>query len=163
MKSRAALILKNGVVALTIALGVLPMTSHAQDRLKTMPGYEQHEKMSKLIPDSVKLGALAVKWTEGGKAFEYFRDGKSYRYDIATRTATETGTAPADSDRNGRGGRRRAGGPERGRQYASAASPDGKLKAFHRDRNLWLSDAGGGNEAAVTTDGSEKTRTKYAT
>jgi len=55
------------------------------------------------------------------------------------------------------------GGPERGRQYASATSPDGKLKAFHRNRNLWLSDATGGNEMAVTTDGSEKTRTKYAT
>jgi dipeptidyl-peptidase-4 len=164
MKSRAALIRKNGaVVALTLVVGVLPITSRAQNRLKTMPGYQQYEKMSKLIPDSVKLGALAVKWTDGGKAFEYSKDGKSYRYDIATRTATETGTAPPDADRNGRGGRRRAGGPERGRQYASAASPDGKLKAFHRDRNLWLSDASGGNEVAVTTDGSQKTRTKYAT
>jgi dipeptidyl-peptidase-4 len=154
---------KSAVLAFIIAVGLAPIASHAQDRLKTMPGYVQYEKMSKLIPDSVKLGALAVKWTDGGKAFEYFRDGKSYRYDIATHSATETGTAPPDADQNGRGGRRRAGGPERGRQYASATSPDGKLKAFHRDRNLWLSDAGGGNEFAVTTDGSQNTRIKYAT
>src|ERR1700687_4343874 len=100
--------------ALLMTLGLSPITSRAQDRLKTMPGYGQYEKMSKLIPDSVKLGALAVKWTDGEKTFEYSKDGKSYRYDIATGTAAETGTAPPDSDRNGRGGRRRAGGPERG-------------------------------------------------
>jgi dipeptidyl-peptidase-4 len=35
------------------------------------------------------------------------------------------------------------------------------LKAFYRDRNLWLSDAQGGAETAVTTDGNEKTRVKY--
>jgi dipeptidyl-peptidase 4 len=165
MKNRTALNFnKSAVVALTIALGILPITSRAQDRLKTMPGYEQYEKMSKLIPDSVKLGSLAVKWTDGGRSFEYYKDGKSYRYDIATHSLTETGTAPVDADQNGRlAGRGRAGGLERGRQAASASSPDGKLKAFHRDRNLWLSDASGGNEVAVTTDGSEKTRTKYAT
>src|SRR5438477_279942 len=70
---------------------------------------------------------------------------------------------PADSEKSGRGGRRRAGGPERGRQYEAAKSPDGKLKALYRNRNLWLSDSGGGNEIAITTDGSEKTRIKYAT
>jgi dipeptidyl-peptidase-4 len=164
MSNRSQTTLKvNVAITLTLLVIIGASTSHAQDRLKTMPGYQQYEKMSKLIPDSVKLGALAVKWTDGGKAFEYFRDGKSYRYDIATHSATETGTAPPDADQNGRGGRRRAGGPERGRQFASATSPDGKLKAFHRDRNLWLSDAGGGNEFAVTTDGSQNTRIKYAT
>ena len=61
------------------------------------------------------------------------------------------------------GGRRRAGGPERGRQYSSAESPDKKLKAFYRDRNLWLSDASGTGEMAITTDGNEKARTKYGT
>ena len=42
-------------------------------------------------------------------------------------------------------------------------SPDKKLKAFYRDRNLWLSDADGKNEFAVTTDGNEKARIKYGT
>ena len=51
--------------------------------------------------------------------------------------------------------------PERGRQLAFAVSPDGKLKAFHRDRNLFISDANGAGEIAITTDGSEKARTKY--
>ena len=52
---------------------------------------------------------------------------------------------------------------ERGRQAASADSPDKKLKAFYRARNLWLSDAAGGGEAPITTDGSEKDRIKYGT
>ena len=161
IKNRA---LCHGIVAaLLLTLGVLPITSHAQDRLKTMPGYDQYQKMSKEIPGSVKLGTLNVKWQADGKAFDYYKDGKTYRFDIATRAITEAGTAPADAEGGRMGGRRRAGGPERGRQYSSAESPDKKLKAFYRDRNLWLSDASGTGEMAITTDGNEKARTKYGT
>jgi dipeptidyl-peptidase-4 len=161
MKNRIALNLNNSVVAaLTILLAAAPITSRAQDRLKTMPGYDQYQKMSGQIPGSVKMGALVVKWQDGGNAFDYSKDGKTYHYDIATRAATEAGPAPADAGDARRGGRR-AGGPERGRQFSSAESPDKKLKAFYRDRNLWLSDATGAGEVAITTDGSEKARTKY--
>ncbi|HTF38940.1 MAG TPA: DPP IV N-terminal domain-containing protein, partial [Blastocatellia bacterium] len=154
--------ISHGLVAvLLLTIGVLPMTSPAQDRLKTMPGYDQYQKMSKEIPGSVKLGALNVKWQDDGKAFDYYKDGKTYRYDIATGATTEA--APADAESGRMGGRRRAGGPDRGRQYSSAESPDKKLKAFYRDRNLWLSDAAGAGEMAITTDGNEKARTKYGT
>src|SRR5262249_13771921 len=144
--------------------GVAPTNISAQDRLKTMPGYEQYQKMSGEISGSVKSGSLSVVWKDGGQAFEYRKDGKAYRYTIATRTAAEV--APTGENNQPppgavRGRRREAGGPERGRQYNSSLSPDEKLKAFYRDRNLWLSDANGGNEAAVTTDGNEKTRVKY--
>jgi dipeptidyl-peptidase-4 len=144
--------------------GVAPTNTGAQDRLKTMPGYEQYQKVSGEIPGSVKSGALSVVWKDGGQAFEYRKDGKAYRYTIATRTAAEVApTGENNSPPPGafRGRRREAGGLERGRQYNSSLSPDEKLKAFYRDRNLWLSDANGGNEAAVTTDGNEKTRVKY--
>ena len=50
---------------------------------------------------------------------------------------------------------------QRGRQAACAASPDGKMKAYYRDRNLYVSNADGSGEVAVTTDGSEKARIKY--
>jgi len=53
--------------------------------------------------------------------------------------------------------------PLRGRQFTSAVSPDGKQKAFHRDRNLWLGDTNGANAFAVTTDGSAQTRVKSGT
>src|SRR5204862_8329171 len=72
--------------------------------------------------------------------------------------ATEVVPAADGETRSaGRGGRGRTGdgeAPERGRQFESTASPDGALKAFYRDRNLWLSAAGGGDERAITTDGS---------
>ncbi|HZS08290.1 MAG TPA: DPP IV N-terminal domain-containing protein [Blastocatellia bacterium] len=153
------------IVALALALGLMPITAGGQDRLKAMPGYEQYQKMSRELPGAVKPGLLAVTWKDNGKSFEYRKDGKLYHYDIATRTVTEVGTATADpAGQEGRGrGRNLPGAPARGRQFAFTLSPDGKLKAFHRDRNLWLSNADGTNEIAVTTDGSEKTRIKYGT
>jgi dipeptidyl-peptidase-4 len=53
--------------------------------------------------------------------------------------------------------------PDRGRQYTTAVSPDGALKAVYRDRNLYLTPASGGPEQPLTTDGSAATRVKYAT
>jgi dipeptidyl-peptidase-4 len=146
-------------VGVVVALACLPTAPAAgQDRLKAMPGYEQYQKMSKEVPGSVKLGALAVTWKDDAKTFEYVRDGKLYRYEVATRQATEIGPAPVPDKPGMRGP-----GIERGRQAASAASPDNTLKAFYRDRNLYVSDAAGGNEAPITTDGSEKDRIKYGT
>ncbi len=151
---------KTILFAVTLSLCLSPLT--AQDRLKTMPGYTQYQKMRSEIPGSVKMGALQVRWLEGGKAFEYQRDGKRFRYDIATQqtaaaTSASAGGPQANEGRSGRGRQ----GVERGRQLALVASPDGKLKAFHRDRNLWVSEAGGANEFAITTDGNEKQRIKY--
>ena len=131
----------------------------AQDRLKEMPGYERFQKVSKEIPGSVKLGTLNVTWRDGGSSFDFPRDGKRFHYDIGTGKLTDLATnAAARPGTNttaeaGRRGRRanRGGGPERGRQFSSATSPDGKLKAFFRDRNLWLSDANGSNTVAITS------------
>ena len=152
------------------ALAVWWAPADAQDRLKAMPGYEQYEKMSREIPGSVKLGALAVEWSADGRSFEYRWDGKRYRYDVAAKQAALVGNA--DEGRGGggvaagQGGRGRggqAGAPARGRQFDSAESPDKTLKAYYRDRNVWLSAADGSNPVALTTDGSETGRVKYGT
>jgi dipeptidyl-peptidase-4 len=168
MKKRTYIVSRNALaIALAAILslgGAAPMTASAQDRLKTMPGYEQHQKMSREIPGSVKPGALSVVWKDGGQAFEYRKDGKAYRYEIGARTKAEVAVSGDNDQPQPRaGGRRREGGPERGRQFNSAVSPDEKLKAFYRDRNLWLSDSGGGGEVAITNDGNEKARVKYGT
>jgi dipeptidyl-peptidase 4 len=146
-----------------LAAGAFQITTGAQDRLKTMPGYEQYQKMSREAQGAVKLGALSVTWKDA-KSFEYERDGKLYRYDVGTKVAAEIGTAPEPAGRGGRGGRGGVG-IERGRQAAVAESPDKKLKATYKaeDRNLYLVDAASGAEAQVTTDGSEKDRIKYGT
>lgn len=140
-------------------------------------------------------GALTVEWAADGKRFNYTIDTTRYVYDIATRTASvATAAAPAavrTGVGRGRGGVGGAGGfgrgapasgaadltalmqacglatsIQRGRQAAGEASPDGKLLAFYRNRNLYVissADATCGHPTAITTDGSEKTRVKYGT
>ena len=149
---------------LSVAVVLLPMTLGAQDRLKTMPGHDRFQRLSLALPTAVKPGSLAVTWKADGRTFEYARDGKLYRYDVAARQATAIGDAPQPpAVRGGGGGRGGQDAPARGRQAASAPSPDGQLKAFYRDRNLFLSDADGAHERALTTDGSPTARIKYGT
>ena len=159
MKYLNSPIVARAALGVALFVGVLDVAIGGQDRIKTMPGYARYQKMAGEIPTAVKSGALSATWTDG-KTFEYVRDGKRYRYDVATKTATEIAAA-SRQDTGGRGGR--GSGPARGRQVDSSESPDGKLKAFYRDRNLWLSDTSGGNEVAITVDGSEKGRIKYGT
>ncbi len=141
----------------TIAILAATPLAAAQDRLKTMPGYENYQKMSRQIPGSVKMGVVNGTWRDGGKALEYRKDGKTLRLDLATGTSAEAkpGGGSAGEDVGGR-----FGFIERGRQAASATSPDGHLKAYHKDRNLWISDVKGAVEHQVTTDGSEAKRIK---
>jgi dipeptidyl-peptidase-4 len=146
----------------------------AQDRLKQMPGYEQYQKMRRETQGlTAALGPAAVTWKDDSSSFEYARAGKLYRFDLATRQTTTLGDAPSGP---GRGGRGRAatqaqgrGGvqtppPARGRQFESTESPDGRLKAIYKDRNVWLSPADDGSNAVqITTAGNEKDRIKYGT
>lgn len=154
LRSRNAMHVLPALLAL-LAVTALPLTG--QDRLRSMPGYDQYQKMRGQIAGAMKSGALVVQWVDDGKAFEYTYDGQRYRYDVASGERTEIEGAGQASGRFG--GRR--GGPARGRQYDSADSPDGRFKAFYRDRNLWISNADGSNERALTTDGDAEARTKY--
>lgn len=142
-----------GLVLLGAAAGVLSQ----QLTLEKMPRYDRYDRIRRQISGSIERGALTVRWAEDGKSFTYPKDGKNYRYDVATAKIAET---PAEAARPpGRRGQR--GGPERGRQFDVATSNSGKRKAFHRNRNVWISDVDGKHEVAVTTDGSAEQRTKY--
>ena len=137
----------------------------AQDRLKSMPGYQQYQRVAGQLSGAVRGGDLSVTWSTDSRSFEYQREGKRYRYDVATRRATEIGEAQADSSPAGRGGRGGQGAPERGRQFDSADSPDKKLRAIYKeaDRNLYLLDVATNAETPLTTDGSKDKRIKYGT
>ncbi|HEX7020580.1 MAG TPA: DPP IV N-terminal domain-containing protein [Gemmatimonadaceae bacterium] len=160
--SRSLVLGWSGAAAAALAL-LSPL--HAQDRLKSMPGYEQYDRVGRQIAGSVTSGAIDVEWSEDGRSFDYAFGGKQYRYDVAAKRAVVTGEAPENQGRRGRGRGNRARGnmPDRGRQFATADSPDKTRKAFYRDRNLWVSDADGSHESAITTDGSETARVKYGT
>src|SRR5688572_31103871 len=106
------------------AVLLLATSSSAQDRLKTYPGYERYSRLSREIASSVRSGALQVTWTDTTH-FEYTLDGKRYRYDARSLSATEL---PLPTDQAPR-----RGGPERGRQIESAVSADGQLNSFFMD------------------------------
>src|SRR5262245_57446593 len=105
-----------------IAAVLVPLLLAGQDRLETMPGYEQYARMRREIPSAVKSGALSVTWTSN-TAFEYARDGKRYRFDVASGRSSEVSGVPSRNRKESQQPE-----PERGRQFDSALSPDGKLK-----------------------------------
>lgn len=129
--------------------------SQAQDKLKNMPGYDQYTKIAPQIRRSVKPGTLSANWSDDGKTFEFIKDGKLWSYDVRKKKMTDMGDPPPPPPR------RRFNRPARGRQYASADSPDGKLKAFTRDRNMYISNPDGSSEMAITTDGNMDNLVKY--
>lgn len=142
-------------MALTLMLG-FAFAMKAQDKLKSMPGYSQYQKIAPQIRSSVDVGSLSVKWNEDGDSFEYVKEGKLYKYNVKNNKTEDMGAPPAPE----RGGRRFAG-PARGRQFASADSPDGKLKAYTKNRNMYISNMDGSNVVPITTDGNEETEVKY--
>ena len=159
---------KSSFLALVLALAGVSLA--AQDRLKSMPGYERAQQMTRESQTAVRGGVLAVTWAGDGASFEYTRDGKQYRFDMLTRQTSEIGGVPTltggrPSTGSGQAGRGQAPGtqPERGRQFESATSPDNTLKAYYKDRNVWLSAPDGANAIAITTDGSAASRVKYGT
>lgn len=145
---------KTHLVLLASALLLLTAELQAQDKLKSMPGYERYQKVSPQIRTAVKPGSLVVKWSDDESSFEYEQDKKLYRYTVKTKATTTLGDAPAPD-------RRMGARPARGRQYDFANSPDNKWKAFTKDRNLYIGGADGSNAIKITQDGNEETQIKY--
>lgn len=137
-----------------LAAAVLPLG--AQERLRSMPGYERFAQMSPKLQGAIKSGAVNPVWAADGSSLDFTYDGKRQRFEIATR---KVGEAPAAAPNGGR----RPGGPARGRQFTEAWSADSTRKAFYRDRNLWIANRDGSAEKQLTTDGSEENRIKYGT
>ncbi len=123
-----------------------------------MPRFDKYSKLLKNLNGSVDLGIRRVSWSADGESVGYTLGGKNTILDIAT-GATKEGTITATDVR----GRRRRVGPQRGRQFDTTYTADGKVKAVSRDRNVYISDADGSNEVAVTTEGSVANRIKYGT
>jgi len=130
----------------------------AQDRLPSMPGAERHAAMAPRLATAIKSGAITPTWAEDGKSFEYTRDGKRYRFDVASRRTSDVAAPAAAAN-----GARRPGGPARGRQFTEAWTADSSRKAIFKDRNIYIVNRDGSGERQLTTDGSESGRIKYGT
>ena len=148
----------------------LASVANAQDRLRTMPGYERYQRMAPLIQSALGSGGggrgfgrgSSVSWSPDSRTVEFDSAGKRMRFDVGTKKLAEAtaGTPPAPGGR-GRGGF--GGGPERGRQFAQAMAPVGNHLALYRDRNIWIGDSTGAEPVQITTDGSTQSRVKYGT
>lgn len=140
----------------TFLLSALLISSigNSQDKLKKMPGYDQYKKMSREVRGSVKMAPRSVTWADDGKTFTYVQDGQEYTYGVKERKVISSKKAE-------RRPWRRGNRPARGRQWSFADSPDGKLKAFHENRNMYISNMDGSNVRAITTDGNDENQVKY--
>ncbi|HEY9229895.1 MAG TPA: DPP IV N-terminal domain-containing protein [Gemmatimonadaceae bacterium] len=144
-------------------------SARAQDRLKSMPGYDQYARMAPQISTALgsgspafggRGGAGAIAWAPDGKSFEFTQAGKRYRYELDGKKLSE---ASPSSTQQGGGRGRGGGGPERGRQFEFSVAPAGNHRAIHKNRNLWIGDSTGANAVQITTDGSVQSRIKYGT
>ena len=141
--------------------------AHAQDRLRTMPGYERYQRMAPLIQSALSSGGRGfgrgstVVWSNDSRSVEFDSAGKRMRFDVGTKKLAEA-TAPTPPQ----GGRGRGGfgaAPERGRQFTQAVAPVGNHLALYRDRNIWIGDSTGAGAVQITNDGSTQSRVKYGT
>lgn len=145
---------------LLLALPFVFSFAVGQDRLQTMPRYDRYEKMRREIGGSYKSGDVNPTWAADGSAMSFTRDGKTMVVDLKSfKIAEGEPVQAATSTGTGRTGQRR--NPERGRQFDRVTSADNKLMALTRDRNVYLANADGSNEQAITTEGSVSARIKY--
>lgn len=144
-----------------IILVVLSLTLSAQDRLKSMPGYEQYQKMSRLLRGSVQRGIIVAQWAEDSKTFEYSQEGKRFRFDIAELKMQELGRELPNFARLRLPQPEIQSGLARNQQPTSVNSPDGKWLALCKARNLNLIECITKRELPLTHDGSEPERVCY--
>jgi dipeptidyl-peptidase-4 len=149
-----------------LALGI---GAHSQDRLPSAPGYEAYKAMDQQAREARRAmmqgSPNGFTWTADGNGLLFSKDGKQVKLDLVSGKSGDPGPDDkASPDAGTNRGRRFRGGPGRGRQFASEDSPDGKLRAFYKDRNLWISDATANkNIIQVTTEGSVPSRIKFGT
>ena len=132
-------------------------TAIGQDKLKKMPGYEQHQKMSSQLQSSIKRISPNIVWSKDGNTFTYVEDNMLHTFDVNQKKIIKSENYQVPQRLPFSRGNR----PERGRQYASVNSPDEKLKAFTKDRNMYISNPDGSNVIAITTDGNDENQVKY--
>jgi dipeptidyl-peptidase-4 len=133
------------------------ITTNAQGKIKNMPGYYQYQKMASQLNSSVPRLSPNVVWNAEGKTFTYLENDTLQTFDVKKNKviSSEVYKSPPRTPYS------RQGRPARGRQYASVTSPDTKLKAFTKDRNVYISNPDGSNVIAITSDGDEENLVKY--
>lgn len=143
--------------AFIILFSAITVQSVAQDKIKNMPGYEQYQKMAPQLYYAVDRISPNVIWSDDGKTFTYKDNDQVHTFDVKQKKIISSENYRASQKSSSHEEPR----PDRGRQYASSISPDGKFKAFTKDRNMYLSNVDGSNVTSITTEGNEENQIKY--
>ena len=98
------------------ALAALVTGLAAQDRLPHLPGYDRYQAMAPRIADSWTSGSIVPRWNADSRSFTYALHGKTYRFDLASMSATEVSPSGPTGARNN--GPERPAPAGRGRQAA---------------------------------------------
>lgn len=154
-----------------VAAAIITLTAPgalAQSRIKTMPGYAQWSEISPQIFDAVKSGAVTPVWARDSQTFDYVIDGVRWRYHVAGKRALPVHEGNAEPQPTGPVAQPATSLPTgglvlaRGRgKDADVLSPDGTMRAFSRDQNMWLAPLVGGEEKQLTTDGGAAARIRH--
>ncbi len=130
----------------------------AQQRLPTLPGYQQYAAVAPQLRGAVVSGAIRGEWDEDGARFVWTQEGQRRAWVASSGAVVELAPVTEVST----GAARRVPGPARGRQFTEAESPDGSMTAVYEDRNVVIRRANG-PDLVVTTTGNEAARTKFGT
>jgi dipeptidyl-peptidase-4 len=152
-----------GMALAALAVALAPLAG-AQQRIRTMPGYERWAEMTPRISAAVKSGAITALWAGDSKSFDYSLGGVRFRFDVAAGTASEIPDQPDTALKPATPAPALTGGVvlARGRGGdANVTAPDGKTRAFSRDGNMWIAPADGGAEKQITTDGGKDARIRH--
>lgn len=127
-------------------------------KLDPMARFDPHERLRRAYGDLVARNDFPqAVWLDGGR-LRFRRDNRWLTLDLASEGEPQTRPArPSERPRDPRPG------PERGRQYARADSPDGRWQAVYRDGNVFLVNARSKRETAVTKEGDPAKRIKFGT
>lgn len=145
---------------LLFAAAAFSSVALAQDRLTTLPGYQDARELRSKMAGSYTLARLAVSWINDS-TFTYQEGNEWVVFDCKSLKETRQANKPEIPVAPNTGGGRTGRQPGRGRQFTEVFSPaNEKVKAVYKDNNVWI-DKGDGTLAAVTTDGSAATKVKY--
>ena len=104
------------------------------DGLEDLPGWDRYQRMRRAGSLASGGTVRGVRWAEDGGSVSFERDGEWFRVDLQTMAVGPAEREAGGGRQQGRRGRR--GGPGRGRQRHTEASPDGAWKAVSRDWNV---------------------------
>ena len=148
---------------LLVAVIVSTASGLAQDRLSKLIDITERTARKAELQKAMSIVRLQAQWVDGSTV-AYQQEGAWYT--VSSKTGEKTkhessplGNRPTQQRANDPNANRQR--PARGRQYTEEYSPDGSMKVFYRDGNLFLANSDGTEERAVTTEGDVSKRIKY--